>query len=178
MTPARRALPRILLLPIACLLLGTTPPDAFNGTWVLDAERSASIAPWTRLTLTIDAAPDRIALTRTWSASRGIRTVDAMTIPTDGARHAVSMAPWPDNPHIGVSLASDSTKHVSARWLDDGRTLQTSTHLRVRTSQDTRRLRSHREYRLSPDGEVLTVLELRSTRPQAIRYTFRRDRAG
>ena len=170
----RRHLYRALLLPVVLVVLGTAPPDAFDGTWVLDAERSTSVDPWNRLTLEIDAGPDRVTLQRIWSASRGVQTVDSMTIPTDGARHAVAMPPWPDNRHLGVSLPADSTTHVAARWLDNGRTLQTTTHVDLRTSQGTRRVRTVREYRLAPNGDGVTVLELRSTRPRPIRYTFRR----
>jgi hypothetical protein len=84
------------------------------------------------------------------------------------------MTQWPDNRHIGAFLASDSSKSVSAAWLDDGQTLRVTTRLTVRISQGTTRIRTYSEYRVSPSGRHLVVLELRSTRPKPIRYTFER----
>jgi hypothetical protein len=85
------------------------------------------------------------------------------------------MGQWPDNRHLGAFLGPDSTKLVTARWMDEGRTLRTETRLRVRTSQGTRPIRIYSEYRLAPDSAHITLLELRSTRPSPLRYVFRRE---
>lgn len=146
--------------------------EPFNGTWSIDEERSTDISPWNGLTVQIDATPSQLILERIWEGNYGVTVNDSMTIPIDREQHRVPMQQWPDNRHIGASLASDSSKTVSAEWLDDGQTLRVTTRLDVRISQGTTRIRSYSEYRISPDGGTLTVLELRSTRPHPVRYTF------
>lgn len=151
---------------------GSIDAARFNGAWSLDKERSTDITPWNDLTIEIDASPSRLTLERIWGGSYGVTVNDSMTIPIDGEKHRVPMQQWPDNRHIGAFLAADSSKSVSAEWLDDGQTLRVTTHLNVRISQGTTRIRTHSEYRVAPDGKTLTVLELRSTRPRPLRYTF------
>jgi hypothetical protein len=84
------------------------------------------------------------------------------------------MAQWPDNRHLGAYIAGDHRKTVASRWEDDGRTLITESTLTVSTQQGERPIRIYTEYRLSPGGDRLDVLELRSTRPRPVHYVFTR----
>jgi hypothetical protein len=149
---------------------GDQAPHA--GAWQLVRSESSAIDPWNRLALSIEGGRDRVTLVRTWTGSYGVTATDSIAIPVDGARHEVAVPQWPDNRHIAVAPTADSVKHVAARWLDRGRTLQVDTDLPVRTSQGPTEIRVHTEYRIAPDGEELTVLELRSSRPRPIQYTF------
>lgn len=151
---------------------GSAEAEQFNGTWSFDEERSTDISPWNDLTIEIEASSSRLTLERIWDGYYGVAVNDSMTIPIDGERHRVPMSQWPDNRHIGAFLGADSSKSVSAEWLDDGQTLRVTTHLNVRVSQGTTKIRTYSEYRVAPDGTTLTVLELRSSRPRPIRYTF------
>jgi hypothetical protein len=153
----------------------STSAAQLSGTWTIDKAQSTAIDPWRDLTIDVDASASRLTLERIWRGYYGFDTSDSMTIPIDEAPHTVPMPQWPDNRHIGAFLGGDSTKTVTAQWLDDGRTLQVTTRVPVRTSQGLRSLRTHSEYRVSPDRTHLTVLELRSTRPDPIRYTLERD---
>lgn len=167
----------LLALPLVSQAGNAPASDSTNalrlsGTWSIDKERSTAIDPWNDLTIKIDASASRLTLERIWKGGYGFSVSDSMSIPIDGTSHRVPMKQWPDNRHIGAFLASDSSKTVSARWLDDGRTLQVTTRLNVRVSQGTTRIRTHSEYRTSPSGSHLIVLELRSTRPRPIGYTF------
>lgn len=146
--------------------------DQFNGTWAIEKERSTDITPWSDLAIEIDANRHQLTLERIWGGSYGVTMNDSMTIPIDGERHRVSMQQWPDNRHIGAFLGADSSKTVSAEWLDEGQTLRVTTHVKLRTSQGTTRVRTHSEYRVAPDRTSLRVLTLRSSRPRPIRYTF------
>ncbi len=151
------------------------PNTAFGGSWQIVQDRSTSVDPWRRLALDIQIERDRVTLKRIWSGNREAGTyVDSTTVRTDGTPARIAMEQWPDNRHLGAFLGGDSTKQVTARWLDDGRTLRMQTRLHVRTSQGTRPIRMYSEYRLSPDQTRLTLLELRSTRPRPLHYTFRR----
>lgn len=174
---ARRLRILVLLLALALGSVSCGGPDGveadrFNGTWTIDKEQSTDITPWNDLTIEIDASPSRLTLERIWGGSYGVTVNDSMTIPIDGERHHVSMQQWPDNRHIGSFLAADSSKAVSAEWLDEGQTLRVTTHVNLRTSQGTTRVRTHSEYRVAPDGTTLRVLTLRSSRPRPIRYTL------
>ncbi|MFB6272034.1 MAG: hypothetical protein ABEL51_03965 [Salinibacter sp.] len=151
---------------------GSVNAERFNGTWSIHEERSTDISPWNGLTVQIDATPSQLTLERIWDGNYGVTVNDSMTIPIDGEQHRVSLQQWPDNRHIGATLASDSSKTVSAEWLDNGRTLRVTTRLDVRVSQGITRIRTYSEYRVSPDGGTLTLLELRSTRPRPLHYTF------
>lgn len=152
----------------------------FDGRWEIDKDRSTAIDPWKDLTVEIEASEDRLALKRIWKGHYGFSAVDSVRIPIDGASHPVSTQMWPDNRHVGVFVGQSARdgveeKSVSARWRDDGRTLQVTTKMSAAVSQGQATLRVHSEYRLGPNGQELNVLELRSTRPRPIRYVLTRE---
>lgn len=164
--------PLLALAPLG----GTPPPEtAFNGAWKLVEDQSTSVDPWRSLVIGVEVDGAHVTLSRTWGGNREAGTyTDSTTVRTDGSVHVVPMEQWPDNRHLGAFLAGDSTRQVTAQWLDDGRTLQVSSRLQVRTSQGVRPIRIYSEYRLAPTGDQLTLLELRSTRPRPLHYTFER----
>lgn len=170
-------LPSLAFLPLLVIVLACAPPDApFTGTWTLMEDRSTSVDPWRSFMIEMQVDGPRITLKRIWGGNREAGTyTDSMTIRTDGSVHEVPMEQWPDNRHLGAFLAGDSTKRVTAEWLDDGQTLRVETRLQVRTSQGVRPIRIYSEYRVSPDDRHLTLLELRSTRPRPLHYTFARS---
>ena len=167
----------VLLLPLKGLGQTVSAPDStsadqLSGTWVINKERSTAIDPWTDLQIEIDATASHLTLKRTWAGYHGYAVSDSMTIPIDGSSHQVPMSKWHDNRHIGAFPTSESSKSVSACWLDEGQTLQVTNRLNLSVSQGNSQVRTHREYRVSPTGFYLSVLELRSTRPRPIRYTL------
>ena len=167
-------LPTCLLLLVIPLLACAPNPD-FTGTWSLVEDRSTSVDPWRSLAIELEVNGPRVTLKRIWGGNREAGTyTDSMTVRTDGSVHTIEMDQWPDNRHLGAFLAGDSTKQVTAQWIDDERTLRVESRLQVRTSQGVRPIRIYSEYRLSPDGKHLTLLELRSTRPRPLHYTFER----
>ncbi|HMB90926.1 MAG TPA: hypothetical protein VKP65_08770 [Rhodothermales bacterium] len=163
------------LLALVLLFLGMTDDPGFSGSWTYEAEGSTAIDPWRRLSMEIDRDGDAVILKRIWRGSReGGTAVDSAYVVPGGPAALVPLEQWPDNRHLGAYLAGDSTKTVTAHWDDEQRTLITESHLTVSIQQGTRHIRIYTEYRLSPDGNRLDVLELRSTRPKPIHYIFRR----
>jgi hypothetical protein len=77
--------------------------------------------------------------------------------------------------HIGAYIGGDGTETMQSEWLDGGRTLRVESRYVLATSQGETPVRSTFEYRLSPDGEELTVIELRSTRNLPIVHVFTRS---
>jgi hypothetical protein len=65
---------------------------------------------------------------------------------------------------------------MTASWLD-ARTLGVVSHYILETSQGSTPVRSTYEYRLSGGGDVLTVIELRSSRDLPIVHVFKRREA-
>lgn len=174
-------MPRLLLALALLPFLGAStpppagPPDpaAFAGTWTLDAERSTAIDPWYRLTVEITPHDDGIDLVRAWRGSReGGAFRDSMRVVPGETVRGPAMGQWPDARHLGAYIAGDSTRTVETHWEDDGRTLVTESHVTLSVQQGTTSVRTYTEYRLSPEGDRLDVLELRSTRPRPLRYVF------
>ncbi len=167
-----RALALLIAVPV---LLGMWIPDSpdFEGRWQLVEERSSPVDPWSRLALEMHVDGSEVTVERMWSVTDHTR-VDSMTVETGGVVNDVPFRRWLDNRHLSVQVGPDSTQQVTARWLDDGRTLQVASRFELRASQGIIPVRTYTEYRLSPNGRTLIVLELRSTRPRAIRYVFTR----
>lgn len=148
---------------------------AFSGSWRFDPTTSTSIDPWARLGLRIARDGDAVVVVRQWTGSRegGASTDSARFVP-GGAPVRVRLDQWADNRHLGAFLTSDSSKVVVGRVEDDGATLVTESRLDVVVQQGEIPIRIYTEYRLSPGGNRLDVLELRSTRPAPIHYVFAR----
>lgn len=178
MPPARLlpfALTLVAFVTLASRPLSDAPDPAFSGTWLLDKDRSTAIDPWLNLTVEIADADEAVILKRMWRGSReGGAFVDSVRLVPGSVVESEPMLQWPDNRHLGAYIAGDRTKTVASRWEDDGRTLVTESTLTVSTQQGERPIRIHTEYRLSPEGDRLDVLELRSTRPRPIHYVLAR----
>ena len=153
-------------------------PTALSGAWVLDADRSRAIDPWRGLALEIADDGDGVVVKRMWTGSReGGAAVDSVRLVPGTTVRSAPMLQWPDERHLGVYITGDRTKTVASRWEDGGRTLVTESALTVSTQQGERPIRIYTEYRLSPEGDRLDVLELRSTRPRPIHFVFARAEA-
>lgn len=163
------------LLPLLAFLLSlaatTAAASPLAGTWRLDPARSTEFSPWRELTLTLAVDGDRVHLTRHFSNGRRSFTEE---IALDLAQpiNVVPVSWWPDNRHLGAYIAGDKTKRIHATWLDDRRILRLSADLTVSTSQGDRALNILSDYKVSANGALLTLTELRSTRNQPVVYTF------
>lgn len=168
----------VLWIAALVLLAGSAPannpnnPD-FEGQWVLQKQGSTPVDPWSNLSLEIAVDGQQVTIERIWSAGR-FRGVDDMTLEVDGGVNREPLHRWLANRHLGAEIREDTTRQVTAEWLDDGRTLRVESRYTVLTSQGRAPIRTYSEYRLSPDGRTLTLLELRSTRPRPMHYIFTR----
>ena len=173
-------LPRFLLLVLLAALapcLAAVPSDGtkpgLSGTWHFDAAHSTELSPWQSYTLTLAVAGDRVTVSRQLgSGRRGF--ADTMTLDLARPDNVVPVALWPDNRHLGAYISDAHTKHVSGAWLDAGRILRLSTDLVLSTQQGERAVNILSDYKLSANGTVLTLTELRSTRNRPVVYVFTR----
>lgn len=159
----------LALLPLAAL-----QSDDLAGTWELIEDRGTPVDPWRSLTIDVRIDGEETTLIRSWSGSGGVRGTDSMRVTPDGSFRQIPLDFWLDNRHLGVRVDPNTPREVSAQWKDADRTLAVEQRMSVITSQGPTPLRIYTEYRSSPGGENLEVVELRSTRARPIAYTFRR----
>ena len=143
------------------------------GTWRFDATRSTELSPWHDYVFTLTVAGDRVTLARQLGAGRR-QFADTMTVDLSQPDNVVPVTLWPDNRHLGAYISDAHAKHVRAHWLDDGRILRLSTDLILSTQQGDRAVNILSDYKVSANGAVLTLTELRSTRNRPVVYVFTR----
>ena len=145
------------------------------GSWTLDVARSTPIRPWDQATLTIAVNGDSVVLTRhlAWGADRKVD--DTTVVVTDGKTPTANpVGYWLDTWDTNVYIGGDHLKRVTGEWLDGGRVLKLETRLFIEAQQGDHAVHIYDEYRLSADGKTLKLYELRSTRDEALVYTFTR----
>lgn len=170
--------PRLLaagFLALALTAIVTAAPSRFNGHWQIDLEKSTPIRPWNEARLDIKADADSAQIVRhlRWGLERKVD--DTTNVKTDG--HTVTANPvgyWLDTWYTNVYIGGDHQKQVTGEWLDGGRVLKVESRLALEAQQGDHPVHIYEEYRLSPDGNTLTVFALRSTRDQAMTYVFHR----
>jgi hypothetical protein len=158
----------------SCLLVSyaSAGDPGISGEWTIDREASTAIDPWSRIDLTIEVEGDSITLTRRISAGRRFhKQVYPLQV---NKTIKVKVDWWTCNRHIGAYMGDDGIERINTRWKDQGRTLCLQSHYKLRTQQGETPVRSYFEYRLSPCGKELTVIELRSSRNQPQVHVFRR----
>ena len=168
-----------LLLPLLCVLVAPTFAAAspLAGTWRFDPTRSTELSPWQDYTLTVNLDGNRVTIQRQLGAGRR-GFADSMTLDTSRSDNAVPVTMWPDNRHLGAYIGGDKTKRVRAEWLDGGRILRLCTDLVLSASQGDRAVNILSDFKVSANGAVLTLTELRSTRNRPVVYVFNRAPAA
>jgi hypothetical protein len=177
MTVLPRA-PRALLLLLATVTLAlpgfaATDASAFLGTWQFVREQSTDLSPWRGCDLTLSQTGDELTITKAMKAGRRTH-LDTMTLDLTAETNEVPQGWWIGNRHLGAYSPHNATKAVSIRSLDDGKVLRLETDLVLETQQGPRDVNILTQYQISPDGQTLTVTELRSTRPRPVLHVFTR----
>lgn len=177
--PRRAALGTLLLLAVLAPCRAEVPPGGTKaglaGTWRFDRARSTELSPWQDYVLTLTVDGDRVTFARQLGAGRR-GFADTMTVDVSRPDNVVPVPMWPDNRHLGAYISGDRTKHVRAGWLDGGRILRLSTDLVLSTQQGDRAVNILSDYKVSANGAMLTLTELRSTRNRPVVYVFNRAR--
>ena len=159
----------LALLPVASLSAATAP---LAGAWTINRDLSSAIDPWSRILLNIAVEGKEVTIERTVTTGRRNHTEryplkigKTVKVPIDW---------WTGNRHIGAYIGGDGTESIHAEWIDDGQTLRVESEYVLATSQGETPVRSYYEYRLSPEGDELTVVELRSSRQLPLVHIFNR----
>lgn len=158
------------------LCLAATPGSAasrLDGRWQLDPARSSALNFWKTFEVTIATEGSKVVLTRTLGyGDRSAREVFELDVTQPDNRVPVDW--WADNRYMGLYIGGDGAKHVRASWLDDGRILRLDSTFVVTTQQGEKTVNILSDYKVSLDGDTLTLIELRSSRLLPFVYVFKR----
>ncbi|MDQ8187699.1 hypothetical protein [Pelagicoccus sp. SDUM812002] len=147
----------------------------FEGRWVIDKELSSAFDPWRSIHLEIEVEAGKVLIEELHTTGRR-RATQRYELDLDKPRNKVPIDLWTGNRHIGAYIGGNRTMEIDAEFLDEGRTLVLYCNYILDTSQGATNVRSHKEFRVSSDGDQLVVMELRSTRPRPILQVFNKER--
>ncbi|MBI5769478.1 MAG: hypothetical protein HZA93_17010 [Verrucomicrobia bacterium] len=148
-------------------------PSLLAGKWKFDATRSTELSPWKTYDLTIALDGTSVTIDRKLAWGRRDYS-DRLALDLARSDNTVPLAYWPDNRHLGAYVGDDKTKRIRATLLDGGRILRLSSDLTLDTQQGPRAVNVLSDYKVSANGAVLTLTELRSTRNRPVVYVFTR----
>jgi hypothetical protein len=168
--PMKPALLKLLvglcLLPLAA----RATDQSLNGRWRMDPARSTALDGWTTADLVISNEGSKVSLRHdmTWHATKVTAT---NTVDTAAAVEIKDFFRI-DQRHMAVYARPTEAAHVTAEWLDGGRTLRVQALVPLETSQGNTTMRLYDEYRLLEGGKELELIELHSTRERPLVYRF------
>jgi hypothetical protein len=168
--PMKRTLLKVLLglalLPLAAL----AGDPAFIGRWRMDPARSTALDGWSTMDLVISVDGPKVGLRHdmTWHTTKVTATNTVDTAAPADLTNFFRV----DQRHMAVYARPGEVAHVTAAWLDNGRTLRVEAQVPVETSQGNTTLRLYDEYRLLEGGGELVLVELHSTRSRPLVYHF------
>lgn len=160
----------------ACLALAAVAAASANpalaGRWRLDTTQSTALDGWSTLDLVVSLDGSKVALRHelTWGATKAVETNTLDTAaPVDAAKYFRIEAR-----HMAVYPAKGGITHATTSWIDGGKTLRVEATTPVEVSQGIVPVRLYSEYRVSELGDMLTVIELRSSRNRPLVYVFKK----
>jgi len=174
---------KVSLALIACLVLATTPFCSRNklpiyGAWKLSPEKSTNLVTWNHRTLELEIRHDdsRVIVLNKWLTGNTVAFLDSVSFVPDEAPTEIEVTSqvWPENWYMGVLSITGTKRKVTGDWSQTDKEFKTIIEQPVQTSQGEATMITRRNYQLSRDGNELTVIEKRSSRPTPITLTFER----
>ncbi len=162
-----------LLLMLCLLPLAAMASDAsFNGRWRMDTARSTALDGWTTADIVIQADGSKVGFRydMTWHATKATAAQTVDTAQPVDITHFFRI----DQRHMAVYALPKQAAHVTASWLDAGKTLRVEAQVPVETSQGNTTMRIYQEYRLLEGGNDLVLIELHGSRDRPLTYYFTR----
>lgn len=156
-----------VLLPLAAM---AGDPAAFNGRWRMDTVRSTALDGWSTADLVISTEGTQVNFRydMTWHATK----FSAANAIDTAQPAAVTNFFRIDQRHMAVYARPGEAAHVTATWIDDGRTLRVEAQVPIEISQGNTTMRLYQEYRLLEGGTELVLIELHNTRSRPLVYHF------
>lgn len=147
--------------------------QSLAGHWRLETETNPDLGGWSDIKINIAIDGDKVVITREFGA--GKRTFsETINIDTSRAETVVPVKFWPDHRSIAAAIGGDKNKRVHATWIDGRRILRLSSDIILETQQGERPVNVLSDYKLSADGNTMTLVEIRSTRARPVVCVFKR----
>jgi len=168
------------LLLAAFAIMGCTDySKTIYGTWKFNKEKSTDIATWRyrQPQLIIrDEGEEGISIVTTWLERNKVVMVDSVKFIPGGEQFEIPVTSqyWVENWYMGVLAKLGTIKTVSGSWEEHDRVLRAQKEQIVETSQGDTQIQTTCSYNLDRRGDVLTVIEKRSSRPTPITLIFDR----
>jgi hypothetical protein len=161
---------RVFALCLFLPLVALAGDPGFAGRWRLDPKASTALDGWSTADLIIGVEGSKVVLQHdmTWHATK----VTATNILDTAAPADVANFFRIDQRHLAVYARPTEAAHVTAAWIDAGRTLRVEAQVPLETSQGDTTERHYSEYRLLEGGQTLLLIELRSARSRPLVYQF------
>jgi hypothetical protein len=166
----KRFFARIRILTFFFPLAALAADSDFAGRWRLDPARSTALDGWTSadLVIAIDGAKVSVQHDMAWRSTK----VTATNVVDTAAPADVANFFRLDQRHMAVYARPAESAHVTAAWLDHGRTLRVEAQVPLEVSQGNATMRLYDEYRLLEGGQTLLLIELHHTRERPLVYVF------
>ena len=170
----------IALLLAAFVITGCTDySKTIYGTWKFNKEKSTDLATWRyrQPQLIIrDEGEAGISIVTNWLERNRVVMVDSVDFVPGGEQTEILVTSqyWYENWYMGVLAKVGTIKTISGDWEEQGRELTVHKELTVETSQGDTQIKTTYTYSLDRKGDVLTVIEKRSSRPTPIELVFER----
>jgi hypothetical protein len=170
----------LALLMAAFGITGCTDYDkTIYGTWKFNREKSTDLATWRyrQPQLIIRNEGDAtVSVVYNWLERNRIATVDSIKFIPGGepVEIPVTSQYWLENWYMGVLAKLGTIKTVSGKWEEQNRSLQVQKGQIVETSQGDTQIKTTFTYSLDRRGDVLTVVEKRTSRGTPVKLVFER----
>jgi hypothetical protein len=146
------------------------------GTWKLDKKKSTDLVTWRYRNLEMDISQNESDLTiiKNWNHRRSGNWSDTLTF-TPGAepnKIRVNSPIWQENWYMGVLSKTNVDRKVSGLWEKHDKKLKMTAEQIVEISQGETTVKTVSDFAVNRKGDVLTVIEKRSSRSSEIKLVF------
>jgi hypothetical protein len=154
-----------------------TKSDAtIYGTWKLDKKKSTDVVTWRYRNLEMEISKKELDLTliKNWNHRRSGNWSDTLTF-TPGAepnKIRVNSPIWQENWYMGVLSKTNVDRKASGQWEEPDKKLKMMTEQIVEISQGETTVKTTSLFSVNRKGNILTVIEKRSSRPSEIKLVF------
>lgn len=170
----------LTLLLAAFIITGCTDHNkTIYGTWKFNKEESTDLATWRYRQPQLifrNEGEKGISIVTNWLERNKVAIVDSIKIMPGGApvEIPVNSQYWIENWYMGVLAKLGTIKTISGNWIEQDRALKIQKELIVETSQGDTQIQTTYTYSLNRRGNILTVIEKRSSRSAPIELVFER----
>ena len=170
----------LILLLAAITITGCSNSDkTIYGIWKFNKKKSTDLASWRYRQPQVvihNEGESGVSIVYKWLERNKAVMVDSVKFLPGGKQVEIPVTSqyWYENWYMGVLAKLGTDKIVSGNWEKLDRALKVQQKLTVETSQGDAQIKTTYTYNLNRSGDVLTVIEQRSSRPTAITLVFER----